>query len=54
MKPNRKPTLRLDMVRGKRSVIIGWFWSRDRALQTADNLEWDGTWKVVISREQDT
>ena len=40
---------RLTMLRGRRQVLIGLFPSSYRAKWAADALEWDGSWKPVIT-----
>jgi len=42
----------LTMHRGKRSVFIGLFPTKYRALVIEANLEWDPSWKPVIERKE--
>lgn len=44
---------RLSMVRGKRTVLIGWFPSEYRAKTAAGALEWDRSWKPIIEHVDD-
>jgi len=40
---------RLEMVRGKRTIFIGEFATKYRVEQIPGLLEWDGSWRPVIT-----
>lgn len=43
---------KLIMKRGKRQVLIGFFPSRYRAETISVILEWNGSWKPIITKEK--
>ena len=45
---DREPRYRLEMHRGERSVVIGWFWHPNRAEKVADNLGWNSSWEPIV------